>query len=35
MEKISNKKLKIMIFEDKEDILLLYKDFLSAKRNEV
>jgi hypothetical protein len=35
MEKISNKKLKIMIFEDKEDIRLLCKDFLSAKRNEV
>jgi DNA-binding response OmpR family regulator len=35
MEKINNKKLKIMIVEDEEDILLLYKDFLSAKGHEV
>jgi hypothetical protein len=30
MEKINNKKLKVMIVED-EDILLHYKDFLSTK----
>jgi DNA-binding NtrC family response regulator len=31
MGKINNKKLKVMIVEDEEDILLLYEDFLSAK----
>jgi hypothetical protein len=30
MEKII-KKLRIMIVEDEEDILILYKDFLSGK----
>ena len=34
MEKI-NKKLKIMIVEDEEDILILYKDFLSVKGHDV
>jgi len=31
MEKINKRKLKIMIIEDEEDILILYKDFLSGK----
>lgn len=34
MEKII-KKLKIMIVEDEEDILILYKDFLSGKGHDV
>jgi hypothetical protein len=33
MEKINNKKLKVMIVEDEEDILLLYKNFLSAPKD--
>lgn len=35
MEKINKKKLKIMIVEDEEDILILYKDFLSIKGHDV
>jgi DNA-binding NtrC family response regulator len=35
MEKINKKKLKIMIVEDEEDILILYKDFLSCKGHDV
>jgi DNA-binding NtrC family response regulator len=35
MEKINKKGLKIMIVEDQEDILILYKDFLSGKGHEV
>ena len=34
MEKII-KKLKIMIVEDEEDILILYKDFLLGKGHDV
>jgi DNA-binding response OmpR family regulator len=35
MEKINKRKLKIMIIEDEEDILILYKDFLSGKGHDV
>jgi DNA-binding NtrC family response regulator len=35
MEKINKGKLKIMIIEDEEDILILYKDFLSGKGHDV
>lgn len=35
MGKINKKKLKIMIVEDEEDILILYKDFLSSKGHDV
>jgi DNA-binding response OmpR family regulator len=35
MEKINKRKLKIMIIEDEEDILILYKDFLSGKEHDV
>jgi DNA-binding response OmpR family regulator len=35
MEKINKMKLKIMIIEDEEDILILYKDFLSGKGYDV
>jgi DNA-binding NtrC family response regulator len=35
MEKINKEKLKIMIVEDEEDILILYKDFLSGKGHDV
>jgi DNA-binding NtrC family response regulator len=35
MEKIKKRKLKIMIIEDEEDILILYKDFLSGKGHDV
>jgi len=35
MEKINKMKLKIMIIEDEEDILILYKDFLSEKGYDV
>jgi hypothetical protein len=31
MSQPNNKKLKIMILEDEEDILILYKDFLAGK----
>lgn len=32
---MNNKKLKVMIVEDEEDILILYKDFLSGKGHDV
>jgi DNA-binding NtrC family response regulator len=32
---MKNKKLKVMIVEDEEDILILYKDFLSGKGHDV
>jgi DNA-binding NtrC family response regulator len=35
MEKINKRNLKIMIIEDEEDILILYKDFLSGKGHDV
>jgi two-component SAPR family response regulator len=35
MEKINKRKLNIMIIEDEEDILILYKDFLSGKGHDV
>jgi DNA-binding NtrC family response regulator len=35
MEKTSMKNLKIMIVEDEEDILILYKDYLSGKGHDV
>ena len=35
MEKINKRKLKIMIIENEEDILTLYKDFLSRKGYDV
>ena len=35
MSQSNNKKLKIMILEDEEDILILYKDFLVGKGHEI
>jgi len=35
MSQPNNKKLKIMILEDEEDILILYKDFLVGKGHEI
>ncbi|HEY9493092.1 MAG TPA: response regulator [Nitrososphaeraceae archaeon] len=35
MSQPNNKKLKIMILEDEEDILILYKDFLVGKGYEI
>ena len=35
MSQPNNKKLKIMILEDEEDILILYKDFLAGKGHEI
>lgn len=35
MEKTNMKNFKIMIVEDEEDILILYKDFLSGKGHDV
>ena len=35
MSQPNNKKLKIMILEDEEDILILYKDFLAGKGREI
>ena len=32
---MNKKKLKVMIVEDEEDIIILYKDFLSAKGHDV
>ena len=35
MSQSNNKKLKVMILEDEEDILILYKDFLVGKGHEI
>jgi len=35
MSQSNNKKLKVMILEDEEDILILYKDFLVGKGYEI
>ena len=35
MSQSNNEKLKIMILEDEEDILILYKDFLVKKGYEI